>query len=527
VLDEGEDRNGNGYLDDRPFPRFDEEIVLNDGAIISLAGFYPYRSARPTPADRDFLIDQRTELTQGPNFASFNSITGRDTLRSDLTLFIPDWHGQHDLKMGAVLEREEYENNFNLRPVLQLIPNFPFGLQLSIDLWSQPHARSTASGNTFGIYVQDVYHPLPNLTLGLGLRFDREATDSFGYRPVDPQAERALYDRLRALGGAEVGAYGTALGDSDGLRSRGICTDPMFNDVGCKAGAQYEILQDVDRLVNDISTSRMTQHHFSTTLIADSLRGLFPDVIRTDPLTGEESIDRDLLRERGAATFQEGESFRLTNNNLAPRLSVSWDPFSDGRTKLFANWSRFYDKLFLATVVPEEGPDQITRAYNFDFDGISSRGYPNRGVGRAISKAPPSATQVDRGLRTPFSDEFTCGFERELAPDLSLRVTYIDRKYRDQLQDTDINHSLRFDKDGNALDAIGRMLGIPGTDRRPDGRPDLYIHNLFFNQIFQVALQGRGAGAHPAAQPELADARLLHLLARHRQRRNLPVGAGE
>jgi hypothetical protein len=147
VLDEGEDRNGNGYLDDRPFPRFDEEIVLNDGAIISLAGFYPYRSARPTPQDRDFLIDQRTELTQGPNFASFNSITGRDTLRSDLTLFIPDWHGQHDLKMGAVLEREEYENNFNLRPVLQLIPNFPFGLQLSIDLWSQPHARSTASGN--------------------------------------------------------------------------------------------------------------------------------------------------------------------------------------------------------------------------------------------------------------------------------------------------------------------------------------------------------------------------------------------
>jgi hypothetical protein len=261
----------------------------------------------------------------------------------------------------------------------------------------------------------------------------------------------------------------------------------MIVEVGCTSGGQYEILRDVSRMVNDISTSRMTQHHFSTTLIADSLKGLFPDVIRTDPLTGEESIDRDLMRERGAATFQESESFRLTNNNLAPRLSVSWDPFSDGRTKLFANWSRFYDKLFLATVVPEEGPDQITRAYNFDFDGISSRGYPNRGVGRAISKAPPSATQVDRGLRTPFSDEFTCGFERELAPELSLRVTYIDRKYRDQLQDTDINHSLRFDKDGNALDAIGRMLGIRGTDRRPDGRPDLYIHNLFFNQIFHIS----------------------------------------
>ena len=385
--------------------------------------------------------------------------------------------------MGAVLEREEYENDFNVRPIVQLIPNFPNGLLLSINLASEPNARNSASGDTFGIYVQDTYRPLPNLTLGLGLRFDREATDSFGYRPIDPQAERALYDRLRALGGAEFRSGGSSLGDGDGIRSGGICADPMFVEVGCRAGDRFEILKEFGRLAGDIATSRLTQHHFSTTLVAETLKSLFPDVIRVDPLTGEESIDRDLLRERGAATFQESESFRLTNNNLAPRLSISWDPFSDARTKVYANWSRFYDKLFLATVVPEEGPDQIIRAYNFDLDGISTQGFPNRGVGSVISKAPPSATQVDRGLQTPFSDEFTFGFERELAPELALRVTYIDRKYRNQLQDIDINHSLRFDESGNELDAIGH---IQGTTRIPDGRPDLYIRNYFFNQIFQI-----------------------------------------
>ena len=56
--------------------------------------------------------------------------------------------------------------------------------------------------------------------------------------------------------------------------------------------------------------------------------------------------------------FQEQESFRITNNNLAPRLAVSWDPWSDSKTKVYGTWSRFYDKLFLATVVGEEGPDE-------------------------------------------------------------------------------------------------------------------------------------------------------------------------
>jgi len=116
---------------------------------------------------------------------------------------------------------------------------------------------------------------------------------------------------------------------------------------------------------------------------------------------------------------------------------------------------------------------------------------PDNGIGNPISKAPPSATQVDRGLQTPFSDELTVGFERELAPEISIKLTYINRKYRDQLQDRDINHSLRFDDTtGQPLDEIGGLLqssgGGGGTSaaRVKDNKPDLYIHNFFFNQIY-------------------------------------------
>jgi len=101
-----------------------------------------------------------------------------------------------------------------------------------------------------------------------------------------------------------------------------------------------------------------------------------------------------------------------------------------------------------------------------------------------------SATQIDRGLQTPFSDEMTVGFERELAPEVSLKITYIKRDYRDQLQDRDINHQMRFFQ-GQPIDSIGQLTPSGGgTDanfsRTGDGRPDLYINNFFFNQIFRL-----------------------------------------
>jgi hypothetical protein len=158
---------------------------------------------------------------------------------------------------------------------------------------------------------------------------------------------------------------------------------------------------------------------------------------------------------------------------------------------MFLNWSRFYDKLFLSAVVPEEGPDSIFRSYILDLDGLNSRGVPNNSLGEALSKAPPSSTQVDRGLQTPFSDELTIGFERELAPEVACGITFIQRKYRQQLQDIDVNHYLRFDAQGRPLDVLGQLLRLPPPRdatyaRLGDGRPDLYIHNFFFNEIFRV-----------------------------------------
>jgi len=490
-LDDGtEDRNHNLHLDDRPFPSADDTPVAYDGdQVLPLPASYPYDRLAPLPADRDYTIDSINRTT-GPYPRTSEAQVDRFTLREDLAVFVPDARGQHDLKLGGVLEREGYSEDIGIRPTV-----YADRLTRTVSMPTATEARNAASNLSFGAYVQDIYKPVPNLTLGLGIRFDREATDSEGYSPFEPRTERLAFDRVDQLAGGEnLGGDDAHLGNGDGLLSLGVCSDPMLD---CHDGG--------DPIVTDLlglrsaALSRLTEGHEQLAMIAAGLEALYPDAVSKEPVSGRITVDPEILRQYGAAGFQEREPFRLTNSNLAPRLFLSWDPYGSGRTKLFANWSRFYDKLFLNSITPEQGPDATFRAYRADPDGLTGAGTANHGYGEAISAAPANTTQVDRHLDTPFTDELTVGFERELIPEIAIRVTWISRKYRKQLQDRDINHLLRFDAAGRPLDLLGAHLETGGLNSRfevrrpphpidwvPDGLPDLYLQNFFFNQVFRI-----------------------------------------
>ena len=491
----GEDRNGNHNLDDRPIPRVDDGIPDEHGNTTTL---YPYGELVPLTRDIDYEQDQRSGRTTGPFLFDKEGNRGRQSIHEDLTIFVPSWHGQHELHTGFSVEKEHYDETTNTRPYG--LPNLTppsAGAQFMPTIGSQLPAQNTvgntATSLTGGIYLHDTYKPLPNLTVNMGVRFDREATDSFGYTQFDPKAERALFDRLNGLSGGERGKPDDTIGNNDGISQQGYCADPIFTDMGGNICGQTVIaspmMQQINTEMTKVKISRLTEHHIATQLVAQNLVSLFPEAIVTQP-DGTQVVDRDLLREHGA-TFQQEEPFRLTNNNLSPRLAVSWDPWADSKTRVFASWSRFYDKVFLAAVTPEEGPDTITRYYHKDQDGVTAGGIPDNTYGAPISKAPPTATQVDRGLQTPFTDEWSVGFERELAPEVSLRMSYINREGRLGLQDRDINHEVRLDPNtGAPIDGIGRLVfaqnGGPGQ-RNQDGVPDLYIYNFFFNQIFRLS----------------------------------------
>jgi len=501
-LDPGtEDRNGDRRLNDLPAP----------------PGTYPYGQMKPTPQDRDYTIDLTSGFVNGPYFESYDDSRTRASLRQDLSIFTA-LKGTHDIRAGYLVEREAFDRDntaqdiVGLRdpgyetgklidkirhPELNIVCNpyteycvDPMEGRITVSLPVNRVTSEEASSLSTGLYVQDLYKPYPGLALGLGLRFDRESASTDGYSAFDPRAERVLFDRLNAFAGRERGLDDEIAGNGDGVQSMGLKSDPLF------AGSATSLDWLEDNLIDPLGRAalkRLTLPRSSVDFFSASLAQQFPEIFAGG------TIDLDALRALGVQV-QAPEPFTVTNNNLAPRLSISWDPFGDGRTRTWATWGRYYDKLFLGSVSAEQGTERVLRYYVYDRTGIEGNDpeavhTPNHNISTLLSKAPPSVTQVDRGLQTPYCDEATAGFEREIAPDVALAVRYIRRRYRDQLQDIDVNHQVRVNRaTGRPLDRLGQLVeipseipGVPGSLLRVrDGRPDLFINDPFFNEILRI-----------------------------------------
>jgi hypothetical protein len=508
-LDDGtEDRNRNQHLDDTPFPE----------------GLYPYGRLAPISTDRDYSIDLRNGIIQGPYYQEYEDKRQRFTLRQDLSFFMARSGGTHDLKVGYLIEKEQFDRRAEGRPVEAVSdPGWRTGTPL--DQLRNPHvhidcnpylapcldpgvgrmtailptevsAEEGAESLSGGLYLQDTWKPIPRVSLSLGVRFDREATTTSGYSYFSPDAERNRLDRLLALAGGEIGLDDLTGGNNDGVESYGVLGDPIF----VLAGASNPVVQDAVNGLRRSAYASLTLHRDSVQFSLAQLNSFYPNLVK------DGQIDPAAATAYGIHV-QQPETFRITNNNLSPRLGASWDPQGDGRTKVFGAWGRYYDRLFLSTIVGEQGLETIERYYVLDRDGINPAVLPSGVVtggvsdhrfGTYISGSPPTVTQVNRDLRTPYCDEWILGFEREIAPETALSVRAVQRRYRDQLQDVDVNHETRIDRfTGELSDRFGVAAEVealpdetPGSvnvkTRAPDGRPDLFVRNNFFNQVLRV-----------------------------------------
>lgn len=508
-----------------------------------------------------YTIDIRQGTTKGPFFQTSRDTRSRDTLKSDLSYFLDTTGGSHNIKGGFEFAREGFTNELRTERIrlddlargggggglggggasLSGTVNFqesvpgtfpgPVLLDANHNGVQDPGEEYTyvdqleADKDNWGFYVQDSYKPRPNLTINLGMRFDREEATADGYGSFDPVAEAEQFLRYYEIGrGLPAGSatYKSAYKlpqplfdiNGDGLDNKhcsGYDIDGAVYGDGLPDGVIddfftvydldydgvatpgdpddiYEPISDgiddgrsdnpfCDRKSGDTYTmiSAYTRHQF------DASGDPFASLGLLDPETGPAGAPR------------AAETFTIINNNIAPRFSISWDPWADNKTKVFTTWSRFYDKLFLATLVPELGPDPRQTFYDSSQIEFGPTAKP-------IQTGRFTITQVDREMKTPFTDEFTIGFERELAPEWSLAVTYIKRTGRDQLQDVDLNHYAQDrNNDGVLDDNFGRVGGAEDPEAAdnaginfgtsaviPDGQPDLFAYNPFFNQVLRV-----------------------------------------
>jgi len=124
-------------------------------------------------------------------------------------------------------------------------------------------------------------------------------------------------------------------------------------------------------------------------------------------------------------------SIHRSDWNIAPRLAISYDVMGDGRHKVWAFQGRYYDPVRMNMTNyagARNGWDRSEQA----FIGGEWVTYRTRGAGTNVEAlfAPT--------LKTPYTDEFTLGYQADLGRGMSLEVDYTDRQSRDLLEDYDL-----------------------------------------------------------------------------------------
>jgi hypothetical protein len=132
------------------------------------------------------------------------------------------------------------------------------------------------------------------------------------------------------------------------------------------------------------------------------------------------------------------------NNEWQPRLGIVWDPWQDGRTKLYASAGRFYYSM--PTAATTWWFSDITGTYVFNRDPTSTipdpaargivddplTGKPDTGINNFYSGGN---TLVDRNLHGTYQDEFTAGVERLLDPTFTVGLKASYRRLGNTIED--------------------------------------------------------------------------------------------
>ena len=124
--------------------------------------------------------------------------------------------------------------------------------------------------------------------------------------------------------------------------------------------------------------------------------------------------------------------------NWAPRVGAVYDVLGNGRSKLFANYGRFFARIpndLAARAL--SGDDGVSRIDYFDANltqpipnGVLAGGQTNHYV--TAGAAPDT---IDEDAKLSYKDEFVAGFEYEAWPNINLGVRYIYRNIGRVLED--------------------------------------------------------------------------------------------
>jgi hypothetical protein len=111
-------------------------------------------------------------------------------------------------------------------------------------------------------------------------------------------------------------------------------------------------------------------------------------------------------------------------DNWAPRLGLIWDPANNGRSKVYANFGRFYESIPMDINIRELGGEITIDVNNFDPNPqhlTPDPAAPKFGS-RPFRLLGGTVVPVDPNLKGQYLDEFLAGYDYELASNLAVGI---------------------------------------------------------------------------------------------------------
>ena len=146
----------------------------------------------------------------------------------------------------------------------------------------------------------------------------------------------------------------------------------------------------------------------------------------------------------------EGASFIKVDNQLAPRLGISWDVNGDGESKVFANFGRYHLPIAANTNIRMAGAETYIHDYykvegdysqqNADLTPILGEKLGTRVNGDGT--APDVREVLDSSIDPMYQDEFILGYEGMINDDWSWTVKGIYRDLGSVIDDITINKAI-------------------------------------------------------------------------------------
>jgi len=167
----------------------------------------------------------------------------------------------------------------------------------------------------------------------------------------------------------------------------------------------------------------------------------------------------------------DGDSFIKVDNQLAPRLGISWDIDGDGESKVFANFGRYHLPIAANTNIRMAGAETYIHDYyevNGGYDEQNADLTPILGtkLGTRVNgdgTAPDVREVLDSSIDPMYQDEFILGYEGMINDDWSWGVKGIYRNLGSVIDDVTINKAIT----ANGWEEPGHdvyVLTNPATD---------------------------------------------------------------